>query len=127
MPTMCCPTLRSARRTTDMAWMASRRVAVPVSPPLASRTEILGAGGRCLLYIYISKPLKRSYKSRAQRPSFCSAYITVLCLNPFFQTPTGGGGPADLFEHLFGMGGGGGRRRSGPRRGEDTVEAFGYA
>lgn len=25
------------------------------------------------------------------------------------------------------MGGGGGRRRSGPRRGEDTVEAFGYA
>jgi DnaJ family protein A protein 2 len=31
-----------------------------------------------------------------------------------------GGGPADLFEHLFGFGGG--RRSRGPRRGEDTVQ-----
>jgi DnaJ family protein A protein 2 len=33
------------------------------------------------------------------------------------------GGGGDLFEHLFGFGGGRGRR-AGPRRGEDTVQAF---
>lgn len=36
-----------------------------------------------------------------------------------------GGGPTDLFEHLFGFGGGGGRGRNhGPQRGEDTQEVF---
>eukprot|EP00045_Choanoeca_perplexa_P003311 m.29789 g.29789 ORF g.29789 m.29789 type:complete len:406 (-) comp11976_c0_seq1:45-1262(-) len=35
-----------------------------------------------------------------------------------------GGGPQDIFEHLFG---GGGRRQRGPRKGEDTVQPLGVS